>query len=165
MMQCFGLHWVSVWLSQQKPPNATCFHSQKWTCMTSEPLSERDYIISSPVLTQIKYRDLWSTLRYSPSSSRSSIIRALVVFLTQKEMMSLNSKAILLGQKLFTWLKLCHHSAPAGFISSEDIQGHAVEARFRSWNIPAHIWGSSRRWKRWQTFRVALFLQVSKFVF
>lgn len=46
--------------------------------------------------------------------------------------MSLRSKAILLEQKLLTWLKLCHHSAPAGFISFEDIRGHAVEVGFRS---------------------------------
>lgn len=34
---------LSVWLSQQKPPNGICFHSQKWPYMTSEPLSEGDY--------------------------------------------------------------------------------------------------------------------------
>lgn len=43
--------------------------------------------------------------------------------------MSLNSKAMMLGKTLFTWLKLCHQSAPAGFISSEVMQlksGHGM---------------------------------------
>lgn len=74
---------LTVWPSQQKASNGTCLCSQKWVYMSSSALNpfQRGNIFSQAwCWTQTKDKDLWSTLRCSPSSPRSIITRVLVIF-------------------------------------------------------------------------------------
>lgn len=154
MMQCSGHSCLFDWAnrSYQMGFASTARSEHTW------PLNilQRRTIISSPVQDSdqiqrsLKYPSMLS------NASRSIIIRVLVVFSYSKG----DDVYEYVFEKLFTWLKLCHHSEPAGFTSSEDIQGHAVECCFRLWNIPPHIWGSSRRWKGWQNSLISATVKI-----